>query len=52
MEISNHQYSDVEQGLDLMWNNKFDQADEHFKKQKLSNPRYSLHFAEVNPLLV
>ncbi len=35
-------------GINLLWNNKFDEADQVFKSKKDTNPRYALHYAEVS----
>ena len=40
-------YSEIAVGIDLLWNNKLDKAEEYFGKLKDTNPRYALHFAEV-----
>jgi len=40
-------YTGLKEGLDLMWSNKFDQAEKVFAKHKEINPRFALHYAEV-----
>lgn len=37
---------EVQKGIHFIWNNKFEEAEELFKTQKETNPRYSLHYAE------
>jgi hypothetical protein len=44
-------YAKVIKGIDLMWNNEFDEAEQLFAAKKDSDPRYALHFAEVSSLL-
>jgi len=34
-------------GVNHIWNNKFDEAEELFKTQNTTNPRYALHYAEA-----
>lgn len=38
---------EVEAGINLIWNNKFDEADDLFKASKDKNARFALHYAEV-----
>jgi len=40
-------YAKITQGLDLLFSNKFDEADALFKQQKDNIPRFALHYAEV-----
>jgi len=39
-------YTEVKKGVHLIWNNKFDEADQFFGEHRLTNPRYALHYAE------
>lgn len=43
---------DIDTGSDLIWNNKFQEAEEIFKKKKSNDPRYALHFAEVPAIYI
>ncbi len=43
-----HFYSDVEGGVDYLWNNQFDEAEEFFGKRQEIHPRHALHYAEVS----
>jgi len=45
MEYMN--YEEVLKGICLIWNNRFDEADELFKTRKDVNPRYAVHYAEI-----
>lgn len=40
------QYEEIRKGMSLIWNNKFDEADELFGGKKETSPRYALHYAE------
>lgn len=40
-------YSDVEGGIHLMWDNKFDEAESFFEKHKDKKPRHALYYAEI-----
>lgn len=40
------QYEEIREGMSLIWNNKFDEADELFGGKKETSPRYALHYAE------
>jgi len=42
---TSERYAEVITGIDLIWNNKFDEADKLFETKKES-PRYALHYAE------
>jgi tetratricopeptide (TPR) repeat protein len=40
-------YKWVTKGVDMIWNNQFDEAEKHFAPTKETSPRAALHFAEV-----
>jgi len=40
-------FSDVIDGINFIWNNKFSDAERVFETKKESNPRHALHYAEV-----
>jgi len=39
-------FAEILDGINLIWNNKFSDAEAIFSKQKDINPRYALHYAE------
>jgi len=45
--MSNERYAEVIRGVDFIWNNKFDEAENLFEAKKDNDPRYALHFAEA-----
>ncbi len=45
-------YSPIKPGLDLLWNNKLNEAAEYFSKDKETNPRFALHYAEVRDSII
>jgi hypothetical protein len=40
-------YKWVTKGVELIWNNQFDDAEKHFAATKDTSPRAALHYAEV-----
>jgi len=46
-EINNGIYGNLCEGLDLVWSNKFTEADIFFSKYKDVSPRHALHYGEA-----
>jgi tetratricopeptide (TPR) repeat protein len=44
--MTSERYAEVIEGENLIWNNKFDEADKLFEKKKDTSARYALHYAE------
>jgi tetratricopeptide (TPR) repeat protein len=40
-------FAEVLEGINLIWNNKFNEAEKIFETKKDTNPRHALHYAEV-----
>lgn len=40
-------YVEAEKGVDLLWGNKFNEAEELFLVRAATNPRHALHYSEV-----
>lgn len=40
-------FTDVTEGINLIWNNKFSEAEKLFETKREINPRHALHYAEV-----
>ena len=40
-------YAEVVDGINLIWDNKFTEAEKIFNTQSSSHPRFALHYAEV-----
>ncbi len=40
-------YDQLRPGVDMLWNNQFDEAEKYFEKKSETHPRHSLHYAEV-----
>lgn len=40
-------FEDIIEGINLIWNNKFEDAEKIFASKKDVNPRHALHYAEV-----
>lgn len=40
-------YAEVVDGINLIWDNKFTEAEKLFQAKSLAHPRHALHFAEV-----
>lgn len=38
---------DIDKGIELIWNNQFQEAEEIFSRKNTVHSRYALHFAEV-----
>lgn len=45
-------YEEAEKGVDLLWGNKFDAAEELFLIKASSSPRHALHYSEVLLLII
>jgi len=41
-------YAEVVDGINLIWDNKFEEAEEVFSAKSANYPRHALHHAEVN----
>jgi len=44
--MSSERYAEVIKGVNLIWNNKFEEAEKLFETKKGTSPRYALHYAE------
>jgi len=40
-------FEDIIEGINLIWNNKFDEAEKIFAAKKDASPRHALHYSEV-----
>lgn len=40
-------YSEVVDGINLIWDNKFEEAEKVFSSKSANHPRHALHHAEV-----
>jgi hypothetical protein len=40
-------FAEVLEGINFIWNNKFNEAEKIFETKKDTNPRHALHYAEV-----
>lgn len=45
--VHRNMFADIIEGINLIWNNKFSEAESVFATKKDVNPRHALHYAEV-----
>lgn len=48
MQVNSPELELIIKGINFIWNNQFDNANELFKVNKDKDPRTALHYAEVN----